>query len=149
MNLHVEHHNIKPTLTAHGFNGWSEAQKVWYFIKGINTNIDDTCLSNISRSEALRDDFAVAARHVVDFCVIINSRDPDSNCNILGVDTDRGGGDGRVRGGGSGCGGRFGGDGFSHGRGGHGVLPQDVINACTHITKFYYPVDQYSRFSAS
>ena len=27
-NLHVEHHTIKATMTAHGFNDWSEAHKV-------------------------------------------------------------------------------------------------------------------------
>ena len=88
----MEHHNIKATLTTHGFNDWSEAQKVIYFIKGINTNIDDVCLANISGSAALRDDFAAAAHHVCNLIVIMNYRDPGRNCNNSGVDTDRGGG---------------------------------------------------------
>ena len=100
MNLHVEHHNIKPTLTAHGFNGWSEAQKVWYLIKGINTNLVDTCIDSISRSVAFHDDFATAALNIAEFIVIVKSRDPGSNCNILGVYTDQRGGVGRRCGGG-------------------------------------------------
>ena len=131
-------HNIKATLAAHGFTDWSEAQKVRYFIKGIKTNLVRSCLANISGSAALLDDFAAAARHVAEFLVIMKSHDPERNCNILGVDTDRGGGGGRGRGGGPGTGVRGGGGGRSCGRGGHGVSPQDAVDVCTHITKFYY-----------
>ena len=87
-NLHVEQQNIKSTLTSHGFNDWSEAQKVFYLIKGINTSIVDTCPDSISGSAALRDDFGVAAHHVTYFIVIMKSRDPGIYCNILGVVTD-------------------------------------------------------------
>ena len=47
-NLHVEQHNIKATLTSHGSNNLPEAKKVCYLIKGIKTNLVDTCLANIS-----------------------------------------------------------------------------------------------------
>ena len=87
-------------MNSHGFNDWSEAQKVRYLIKGINTNLVDTYLANISGSAALCYDFASEARHVADFIVIIKSLEPGRNRNILGVDTDRGGGGGRGCGGG-------------------------------------------------
>ena len=57
----MEKHNIKATLTAHGFNDWSEAYQVHYLIKGININLVENCLANISGSAALRDDFSAAA----------------------------------------------------------------------------------------
>ena len=85
----MEHHTIKATMTAHGFNDWSEAHKVCYLIKVINTNIVDTCLSNISMSEVLCDDFSAAERHVANFLAIMNSPDPGSNRNISSVDTDQ------------------------------------------------------------
>ena len=88
----MEKHNIKATVTAQGFNNLPEAQKVRYLIKRIDTNLMDNCLTNISRSASLCDDVSAAARHVDDFLVIINSRDPVRSRNILGVDTDRGGG---------------------------------------------------------
>ena len=73
-------------------------------IKDIKTSLVDTCLSNISRSAALCDDSAAAARHVGNFLVIMKSRDPGSNRKILGVDTDQGGGGRRGYGGGPGRG---------------------------------------------
>ena len=51
-------------MTSLGFNYWSEAQKVHYLIKGIKTNLVDTCSDKIIGSAALRNEFAVAARHV-------------------------------------------------------------------------------------
>ena len=98
-NLHVEQNGIKSTLTDHGFNYWSEAQKSRYLIKLINTNLLDTCLSNTSRSETLHDDFSAAARNVADFLVITNFCGPGSHFNISGVDTDQGVDGGRGRGG--------------------------------------------------
>ena len=114
-NLHVEQYNIKDTLTAHGFNYWSEAQKVRYLVKRIQINLVNTCPANISGSAALHDDLAAVARHVPDFLIIINFRDPCSNRNISGVDTDRDGGGGRGHIGGPGRGIRGGGVGHSHG----------------------------------
>ena len=95
--MNVEQNNIKATLTTHGFNDCSQAQKVSYLIKGIKTNLVYTCLTNASGSEFLCDDFALAARHVAEFLMIMKSRDLGSNHNILGVDTDQGGGSGRWR----------------------------------------------------
>ena len=83
----MDYHNIKATLTSHGFNAWSEAQKVCYLIIGIKTNIVDTCLANISGSVALRDDFAAVVSHVDDFLVIMKYCDPGINRNISGVET--------------------------------------------------------------
>ena len=147
--MHVEQNHIKYTLTDHGLNDWSEAQKFHYQIKLINTNLLDTCLSNTSRSAAFHDDFSAAARNVADFLVIMNSCGPGSHFNISGVDTDQGGGGGRVHGGVPGCRGQGGGGVRRHEIGGHGVPSQDAVDACTHITKSYYPVDQYIQFSAA
>ena len=94
----MEQYNIKPMVTSHGLNDWLEAQKVWYFIKGIKTNPVNNFLDNISRSAALRNIFAAEARHVVDFLVIMNYRNPGSNRNVLGVDTYQVGCGGRGRG---------------------------------------------------
>ena len=149
MNLHVEHHNIKATLTSHGFNYWSETQKVLYFIKGINNNLINTFIANISGSATLRDDFAAAARHVADFIVIMKSCDTGSNCNISGVDTDREVGGGRGHGVGPGRRVRGRGSGRSRGRGGHGVPTHDAVDACTHITKSYYTAAQNNRLIAA
>ena len=88
MTLRVEQHNIKATLTAHGFNDWSEVQKIFHLNKVIKTNLVNTCPANISRSASLRDDFSAAARHVAEFLVIMKSCDPGSNLHILVVDTD-------------------------------------------------------------
>ena len=84
----MEQHNIKVTLTAHVFNDWSDPQKSFFFIKGIITNLVDNFLANISRSAALCDEFSAAERHVADFFVIIKSRDPGSNHNTSGIETD-------------------------------------------------------------
>ena len=118
-------------------------------IKGIKTNIVDTCLSNIRGSEVLRDDFASAARHVADFIVTMKSRDIIRNHNISGFDTDQGGGGGQGREGGPGRGGQSGGGGRSGGGvvGGSGIPPQDAVDSCNHITKLYYPEYQYNLFT--
>ena len=87
-NLHVDQHNINATLTDHGFNDWSEAHKVIYLIKGIKTNLGDTCLANIREAVAICDYFVSAARHVAEFIVIMRSHNPSRNHNIKGVYTD-------------------------------------------------------------
>ena len=99
----------------------------------------------------LRYDFSAAARHVADFLVIMKSRDPGSNINISGVDTDQGGGMGWGCGGVPGRGGQggVGGRSFGEGNGVIGILPQDAAYTCTHVTKSYYPADQYNRFTAA
>ena len=102
MNLNVYQNNIKATLTAHGFNDWSEAQKVIYLIKSIKTNIVEHFPSNISGSAVLRDDFVAAAHHVAEFVVIVSSLDHGINHNISGVNTEQGDGSGQGRGEGSG-----------------------------------------------
>ena len=79
MTLRVEQHNIKATLTAHGFNDWSEVQKNFHQNKVIKTNLVNTCPENISRSASLRDDVSAAAWHVDDFLVIMKYRDPGIN----------------------------------------------------------------------
>ena len=99
---------MKATLTAHRLHYWSEAQKFIYLIQSVKTDLGDTCLANTSGSVVLRYDFYAAARHVADFLVIMNSRDPGSNRNISGVDTDQCGGRVRGYGGGPGRGGRGG-----------------------------------------
>ena len=148
-NLHVEQNGIKSMLTDHGFNYWSEAQKFHYQIKLINTNLLETCLANIIGSAAFHDDFYAAARNVAEFLVIMNSCGPGSHFNISGFGTDQGGGGGQVHGGVPGRRGQSGGGVRRHEIGGHGVPSQDVVDACTHITKSYYPVDQYRWFSAA
>ena len=72
-----------------------------------------------------------------------------SNFNILGVDTEKGGGGGRGLGGVPRRGGQGGGGVRSHEIGGHGVPFHDAVDACTHIIKSYYYVDHYIRFSAA
>ena len=127
--MNLERHNIKATMTAHGLNDWSEAQKVFYLIKRIKINIFETYIANSSGSADLHDEFSAAARYVADFLVIIKSHDPGSNRNILGVDTDQGGDGGWRSGEGPGHRIQGGGGGHSRGRGGNGVLPQDAVNA--------------------
>ena len=143
----MDQHNVKDIMTAHGFNYWSEVQKVLYMINGIKTHLVDTFIANISGSSVLRDDFDAAACHVADFIVIMKSREPHINQNISGVDTEQGGGGGRGCGGGLGLGrgGQGGGGRISRGR--RGIPPQYAVGACTHITKSYYPADQYIRFT--
>ena len=106
--MHVWQHNVKATLTANGCNDWSEGQKVRYLIIVINTKIVGAFFANISGLEVLCDDFDVAARHVNDFLVIMNYRDPVINHNISDVENDQGDGSSRGRGGGPGRGGRGG-----------------------------------------
>ena len=81
----MEQHNIKSTLTDNISNDRSEEQKSLYLIKCINTNLVYTCLANFRVSVALCDDFSAAACHFSDFLVIMKSRDPVSNRNILGA----------------------------------------------------------------
>ena len=107
-------------------------------IKGIKTNLVDTFLANMSGSAALCDGFSAAARHVSDFIVIMKSCGPGINNNILGIDTDKGGGGGWGRVGGTRRGLQGRGGGRSRRRLGHEVTPQDMVDACTHITKSYY-----------
>ena len=81
--------------------------------------------------------------------MITRSCDPVSNFKIFRFDTDRGSGSGRGRGGRPGRRGQGGGGRRIHGRGGHGVTPQDTVDSCNHITKSYYHAVQYSRFIAA
>ena len=69
-NLHVEQHNVKSSIVTHGFNYYTDAQKVHYLIDGIKTANLETCIETITTNDALREDFGCAARHIMDFLVI-------------------------------------------------------------------------------
>ena len=61
--------NVKSSLVTHGFNDYTDAQKVLYMIVGINIANPETCIETITTNDALREDFGHAALHIMDFLV--------------------------------------------------------------------------------
>ena len=84
---------MKSSLVTHGFNDYTDAQKVLYMIGGIKIANPETCIETITTNDALREDFGHAALHIMDF--LVRQKNPNPNRNISDVNTGRGGGEGK------------------------------------------------------
>ena len=102
----MEQHNIKSTLTSHGYYDWTVQQKARLLFQGIKKKDIEHCINQI-QTKGLRDYFAGATCHASNYLLVYKACDRGNNHQISGIETCGGGqgsDHGRGRGGGLGGG---------------------------------------------
>ena len=135
------HNRLIPLKEIDGsaYRGFMEAEKVQYLLQGIKTDSLNTCVAGIIASREMTHSFDKAVTYIQDYIRNASATANFSgggNRNIMALNSDRGNGGGKRPGGG--------------GRGPNGKKPkftQAEVDKCTHITKAFYPQDQYNKMS--
>jgi hypothetical protein len=115
INAHKKHHHIQKDLhDDHGFNDFTDREKVLNFTNGIETNLYDYAILAINTDTlGARINFEKASLKMLDYKAIIDERHKARN--VSSYTTGRGGGGGHNGGGGRGSGRGYGGRGNDQG----------------------------------
>ena len=118
-----------------------EYDKVQYLIQGIKTDSLAPCVAGIIGSREMSHSFDKAVTYIQDFIRNASATanfSGGANRNIMALDSERGNGGGKRPGGGG-------------GRGPNGKrkpkFTQAEVDQCNHITKAFYPQDQYLKMT--
>ena len=147
---HVKQHNIASSLEEFGGTPLDEARKIDMFITGIRCSDFDATKNSINANPQRFTDFDSVKDHFIEFRRLQSANKPAAASRSVSSTTSAGRGRGGGRGRGAGRG-----DGNSGGRGSgkkfgsesarkSGLPDQADVDRQTHITKRYYPPDEYA-----